>query len=80
MVQTVRLPPAVADWVCQMALRRHQSVYAFLGGLIMRIHEKQTLHPADPACYGAQSSTLSGVLSDSTTRRSSRPAAPSSPR
>ncbi len=78
--QNVRLTPDTADRVCRLALKRGISVYALLGGIIERVFEKQkTLAPA-PACYGSQSSTLSGVLSESATLRSSRPAAPSTPR
>lgn len=60
---SVRLTPETADLVCRMALRRDTSVYAFLGGIIERVFEKQKTHHASEACYGQQSSTLSSMLS-----------------
>ena len=66
-IQSVRLSPHTADIVCRMALRRGVSVYAFLGGIIERVIEKQTTRSPQTSCYGTSSpgSTLGTVLSES---------------
>lgn len=63
-VQSVRITAGTFDVICQMASRRDQSVYAFLGGIIERVFEKQKIKHQAPSCYGADqpSSTLGAIV------------------
>lgn len=63
-VQSVRITASTFDIIYQIASRRQMSVYAFLGGIIERVFEKQKIIQAHHACYGADqpSSTLSAIV------------------
>ena len=63
-VQSVRITASTFDVICQMATRREMSVYAFLGGIIERVFEKQKIKQAQPSCYGADqpASTLGSII------------------
>lgn len=71
---SVRLSPLIADEVCRLARRHDQSVYAFLGEVIERVITHHLTRTASSSCYGEQqSSTLSGVLSESPSQGRVRP-------
>ena len=63
-VQSVRITAGTFDVIYRMASRRDMSVYAFLGGIIERVFEKQKIAHVAPPCYGADqpSSTLGAIV------------------
>jgi hypothetical protein len=66
----VRLSPAISDEVYRLSTARHESQYAFLGSLIERVITLHLTRHGSTACYASpQSSTLSGMLSESPSSR-----------
>ena len=75
-VQSFRLTPDTADYVCRYALRRQIPVSTLVGQIIERVFVKQKTHAQASPCYGQTSSTLGSVLSESPSSRAERDAAP----